>query len=132
MTGNFTVISWNVQGEIGIDDTRLKRQLDFLDNYATDIDCFLFQAVNSEEGSTDAWEGHLGALHDYFKNQEYHVAHTGEWAQHLSDALVQPHANIEGAHNRCNLTASRWPIERKPLTLRNRGEGKPRNSTSHV
>lgn len=127
MTGDFTVLSWNVQGEIGIDDTRMEHQLDFLDDHATNIDCFLFQAVNSEVGLSGNWEGHLGALIDYFRGRDFHVVHTGDWAQELLGSAVQPHADIEGAHNRCNLTASRWPIERRPLTLRNRGDGKPRN-----
>jgi exonuclease III len=39
---------------------------------------------------------------------------------------VQPHADITGTHNRCNVTISRWPIDRRPLTLRNIGDRKPR------
>jgi len=105
----------------------MQRQLDFLDKHAADVDIFLFQAVNYEqEVESEGWGGQLGALCDYFAKDDYYVAHTGDWAQELAESTVQPHADIEGAHNRCNLTVSRWPIERSPLTLRNRGNRKPR------
>lgn len=43
MTECITAASWNVQGEIGISDTRMQRQIDFLETHGTDIDLFLFQ-----------------------------------------------------------------------------------------
>lgn len=125
MTETLTAMSWNVQGEIGIGDVRMQRQLDFLDDHTTDVDLFLFQAVNYKEGPTNSWQGQLGTLLGYFLNRDYHVVHTGDWAQELAESNVQPHADIEGTHNRCNLIASRWPVERRPLTLRNHGNRKP-------
>lgn len=124
---DFSVLSWNVQGEIGIDDDRMEHQLDFLNEHITNVDCFLLQAVNSEEGSTDNWEGQLGTLLDYFRDRQFHVVHSGDWAQELFESTVQPHAGVTSPHNRCNLTASRWPIERRPLSLQNAGGGKPRH-----
>ena len=126
MTGDITAMSWNVRGEIGISDDRMQRQLRFLDDHTTDIDFFSFQAVNYEKGSTGNREGQLGVFLDYFSAHDYHVVHTGDWARELAESSVQPHANIDAPHNRCNLIASRWPIERRPLTLRNHGDRKPR------
>lgn len=126
MTDHCAVMTWNVRGEIGIGETRLRRQLDFLDDQARDVDLFLFQAMNYEERAGGSWKGQLGAFLDYFADRGYYVSHTGDWAVELAESTVQPHADIEGAHNRCNLTASRWPIERRPLPLRNRGDRKPR------
>lgn len=131
MTGAISVLSWNLQGEVGISEDRLQHQLDFLDTHTADIDLFLFQAVNSEEGQPGDWAGHLGALLEYFADRDYHAVHTGDWAQELVASTVQPHAGIEGTHNRCNLTASRWPIERRPLTIRNLGDGIPQNLNSY-
>lgn len=126
MLDDLTVLSWNVQGEIGISADRMDRQLEFLETYTEHVDLFLFQAVNYEQESGERWGGQLGRLYEYFFEADYHVAHTADWAQELADSTVQPHADITGAHNRCNLIASRWPIERRPLTLRNRGNRKPR------
>ena len=39
---------------------------------------------------------------------------------------MQPHADITGSYNWCNLSACRWPIERRQLSLRNRGDRKSR------
>lgn len=119
------LLTWNLQGEVGISKDRLQRQLDFLEEHTTDIDLFLFQAVHSQDGAQGDLSGHMGALLDYFSDRGYHVAHTGDWAQELAASTMQPHADIEGSHNRCNLTASRWPIERRPLPLRPEGEGYP-------
>lgn len=125
MSEGITVLCWNVQGEIGISDTRMDRQLEFLEAYATDVDFFLFQAVNYDLAEGERWEGQLGVLCGYLEEAGYHVVHTGDWAHELMESSVQPHTDIEGTHNRCNLIASRWPIERRPLTLRNEGRGKP-------
>lgn len=127
MTGHLAAISWNLQGEIGITDQRMKEQLDFLDDHTEEVDCFLFQAVNYEEGPDGEWSGQLGALLNYFRDRDYYIVHTGDWANELSESTIQPHSDIQSAHNRCNLTASRWPIERQALTLRNSGNGKPQN-----
>lgn len=126
MPDDLTVLSWNVQGEIGISEDRMHRQLDFLETHTDHVDIFLFQAVNYEQEPAGSWSGQLGALCEYFSERNYHVTHTGDWAQELVESTVQPHTDITGAHNRCNLTASRWPIERRPLRLRNRGNRKPR------
>jgi endonuclease/exonuclease/phosphatase family metal-dependent hydrolase len=126
MTTTLTAMSWNVQGEIGISESRMQRQLDFLDTHTTDIDLFLLQAVHYESDSSGTWHGQLGTLLDYFSTRGFHVTHTGDWAQELRDSTVQPHANITGSHNRCNLIASRWPVDRRPLSLRNQGDRKPR------
>jgi len=121
------VMSWNVQGEIGIGDERMQQQLDVLDAYASDIDIFLFQAVHYERAPDGRWGGQLGRLCDYLSEHGYSLTHTGDWAEELAHSTVQPHADIQSAHNRCNLVASRWPIERRPLRLRNRGNRKPRD-----
>lgn len=71
MTETISAMSWNVQGEIGIGDVRMQRQLDFLDNHTTDIDLFLFQAVNHEEGLKDGWQGQLGEFLTHFSNRDY-------------------------------------------------------------
>lgn len=125
MTTSLTVLSWNVQGETGIRDERLQRQLNFLETQTTDVDVFLLQAVNYEGNPMDGWDGQLGALLDHFSARGYDVVHTADWAKELAESDVQPHAGITGAHNRCNLTASRWSLDRRPLTLRNRGDRKP-------
>ena len=126
MRDRMIVLIWNVQGEIGIGEDRLNRQLEFLDKHTQNVDLFLFQAVNYEQDSEDEWAGQLGAFLEYFSERGFHVAHTGDWAKELAQSAVQPHADITGSHNRCNLTACRWPIERRPLSLRNRGDRKPR------
>jgi|AntDeeMinimDraft_5_1070356.scaffolds.fasta_scaffold01623_3 endonuclease/exonuclease/phosphatase family metal-dependent hydrolase len=120
------VLSWNVQGEIGISDQRMQEQLEFLDTQLLDTDLLLFQAVNYERRDDGDWGGQLDTLTEFLMEHSYSIVHTGDWAEELATSSVQPHANIEGAHNRCNLIASRWPIERRPLTLRNRGDRKPR------
>ena len=66
MPNRITVLSWNVQGEIGISDERMSRQRDFLETHAEDVDIFLFQAVNYEKGPGEGWYGQLGELIDYF------------------------------------------------------------------
>lgn len=120
------VLSWNVQGETGISDQRMQQQLNFLKAHASDIDLLLIQAVSYERTENDGWGGQLGALRDYLAKQNYSIVHTADWAEELATSSVQPHADIVGAHNRCNLIASQWPITRRPLTLRNRGNRKPR------
>ena len=119
-------MSWNVQGEIGISDKRMQQQLDFLQAHALDIDLLLFQAVHYERTEDDGWGGQLRTLHDYLTRHDYAVVHTADWAEELATSNVQPHTDIVGAHNRCNLIASQWPITRRPLTLRNQGNRKPR------
>lgn len=119
-------MSWNVQGEVGISDKRMQQQLSFLQAHASDIDLLLFQAVHYERTEDDGWGGQLGILSDYLTKHGYAIVHTADWAEELATSNVQPHTDIVGAHNRCNLIASQWPITRRPLTLRNRGNGKPR------
>lgn len=131
-TETVTVLTWNIQGEVGVGAERLERQLAFLDRQVGDLDVVLLQAVHYEGSPEDGWEGQLGALIEFFTNHSWHVVHTGDWAHELFHSTVQPHADITGAHNRCNLTASRWPVERTPLRLRNRGEGKPRKLTYYT
>lgn len=126
MTEPMAVMSWNIKGEVGITDERMERQIEFLDTHTTGIDIHLFQAVNYER-TEGGWDGQLGTLLEYFGSRDYHVTHTGDWARELAESTIQPHADIESPHNRCNLIASRWPIERQPLSLRNRGNRKPWN-----
>jgi hypothetical protein len=121
-----TDLSWNVHGEIGISESRMRRQLDFLDARTTDIDLLLLQAANYERSDGTEWSGQLGSLRDYFQNRGYHGTHTGDWARELATSSIQPHADIEAPHTRCNLLASRWPLERRSLTLKNNGDRKPR------
>lgn len=132
MTEHLTVMTWNIQGEIDVADSRIQRQLDFLETHTTDIDIILFQAVNYGQSGSDAWDGQLGALLEYFSTREYHVAHTADWAKELKESNIQPHADIEAAHNRCNLIASQWPLKRQPLSLRNHGNRKPRELTYYT
>lgn len=122
----FSILSWNVNGEGGISDETVDDQLDFLRERASDVDVFLFQAVNYEQVDTEEWGGQLRALHRYFAPQDYDVVHTADWAAELFESEVQPQQDIHGPHDRCNVTASRWPIERTPLSLRDKGEGYPR------
>ncbi|PSQ08526.1 hypothetical protein BRC95_03075 [Halobacteriales archaeon QS_5_68_33] len=77
------VLSWNVQGEIGISDKRMQQQLDFLETHAPDIDLFLFQAVDYERTDDDGWGGQLGALQVYLTKHEYSIVHTADWAEEL-------------------------------------------------
>lgn len=126
MSESLTVLSWNVRGEIGISESRLQRQREFLEQHTDTVDLFLLQAVHYEKVHTGEWDGQLGALHEYFDTRGFHVVHTGDWARELRDSAVPPHADIQSAHNRCNLIASRWPIDRQSMTLRNRGDRKPR------
>lgn len=42
------VMSWNVQGEIGISTERMQQQLETLGRHISEIDVFLFQAVHYE------------------------------------------------------------------------------------
>lgn len=115
-----SVMTWNVNGEGGISDDRMQIQLEFLSENAATVDLLMFQAVNYELEDGGEWGGQLGSLLEYFDadDDQYYWAHTADWAQELYESDVQPHQAIESAHNRCNLTVSRWPIERTPLSLR--------------
>lgn len=128
MMRELTVLTWNLNGETYKGEDWVDRQLEFIDEYCSAVDLFCFQAVNNEERKQDRWAGHLGALLRYFdsKPREYHTVHTGDWARELRETDVQPHTNISGNHNRCNVIVSRWPVERRPLDLRNTGNRKPR------
>ena len=82
----------------------------------------------------------MGAFIEHFDGFErferngtrFDCVHTADWARALFELDVQPHGTVTGPHNRCNLTVSRWPIERTPLTLRNRGDRKPRKLTYYT
>ncbi len=124
MSENITVMTWNLQGEVGASTERIQRQKDFFNKCHQDTDLFLLQAVNYEKRDGD-WGGQLGELKRYFEERDYHCIHTGDWAHELYHTDIQPFHNIRGPFNRCQLTISRWPIERKPLDLRNSGNGKP-------
>jgi endonuclease/exonuclease/phosphatase family metal-dependent hydrolase len=125
MSENITVMTWNVHGEIGASNEKIRRQTKFFDKYHSDTDLFLLQAVNydKEEGG---WTGQLGKFLQYFGGKRgYYCTHTGDWAYELYNTDIQPYHNINAPFNRCNLTVSKWPIDRQPLDLRNRGNGKP-------
>ena len=81
--------------------------------------------MNAEEGAPGRWQGHLGALLAYFSDRGYETIHTGDWAQELAASTGQPHADVSGSHNRCTLTASRWPLERHALSIRPDRAGYP-------
>ena len=127
MRDHLTILSWNLNGETAVSDSQLQGQLQFIEEHCTDVDVFLFQAVRNNTADGE-WDDHLEAFIDYFEGHslEYHVAHTGDWSRELMESDVQPHTDISGTHNRCNVTVSRWPIERQPLDLRNIGHRKPR------
>jgi exonuclease III len=132
MDGTITVCSWNVRGEIGASKERIERQLEFLRTDASGVDVFLFQAVNYERVAEGEWSGQLGAFLRHFESERgFDCVHTGDWAQELSRSTIQPQQNIDAPHNRCTLTAGRWPLERTPLTLRNSGNGYPNELTYH-
>lgn len=54
------VVSWNLQGEIGISDRRMLELLEFVDARFLDSDLLLFQAVNFERTEDGDWGGQLG------------------------------------------------------------------------
>lgn len=120
MDDPISVMTWNLNGERGISDERMQVQLEFLDEHAAVTDIVMFQAVNYEPEDGEQWGGQLGSLLEYFESsdQDYHYAHTADWAHELYESDVQPHQAIESPHNRCNLTVSRCPVERTPLSLR--------------
>ena len=125
MGETITVMTWNVHGEIGASTEKIRRQTKFFDKHHSDTDLFLLQAVNydKEEGG---WTGQLGKFLQYFGGKRgYYCTHTGDWVYELYNTDIQPYHNISAPFNRCNLTVSRWPIDRQPLDLRNRGNGKP-------
>ena len=125
MKQNIRAMTWNVHGEIGAPTEKIQRQTEFFDEHHSDTDLFLLQSVNydKEEGG---WSGQLGEFLRYFGGKrDYYCTHTGDWAHELYNSDVQPYHNIKAPFNRCNLTVSKWPIDRQPLDLRNRGNGKP-------
>lgn len=113
-----SVVTWNINGEVGISDERMEAQLEFLDEKVAETDILMFQAVSYGSEDGEQWGGQLAELLQHFGARGYHCAHTADWAQELYESDVQPHQAIEAPHNRCNLTVSRWPIERTPLSLR--------------
>ena len=131
MSGTITVMSWNVQGEFATGQTRFDRQMAFLDEVVfdgdgLDVDVFLLQAVNYEKDHRSTWGGQLGEFITYFSTEkDYYYEHTADWAHELLHSDVQPYAGITNPFERCSLTISRWPLERRPLTLRNSGDRKP-------
>lgn len=134
MDESISIMTWNANGEIGISDDRMRGQLEFLDEYASEVDIVLFQAVNYEPERGGEWGGQLGSLVEHFERAErdYDHVHTADWAHELSESDVQPHQTIDAPHNRCNLTVSRWPIDRTPLSLRSDGGGFPRKLTYYT
>jgi exonuclease III len=95
-----------------------------------DVDVFCFQAVHYERVGENEWGGQLGAFLRYFESElGFNCVHTGDWARELSRSTIQPQQNIDAPHNRCTLTASRWPLERTPLALRNSENGYPNKLT---
>ena len=125
MSENITVMTWNVHGEIGASTEKIRRQTEFFDKHHSDTDLFLLQAVNYEK-EEGGWTGQLGEFLQYFGGKRgYYCTHTGDWAHELYNSDIQPYHNISAPFNRCNLTVSKWPIDRQPLDLRNRGNRKP-------
>jgi hypothetical protein len=59
-TDTIEVLAWNVQGEIGISDSRMQAQLDFLREHTAGMDIIMFQSVNYEPQSGDEWGGPIG------------------------------------------------------------------------
>lgn len=129
---HWSILSWNVNGEGGISDDKIERQLDFLQEHASDVDVLLFQAVNYERYESKGWEGQLGRFQRFFDQLGHEHVHTADWARELYESEVQPQQDIHGPHDRCNLTASRWPIERKPLSLHEKGPGAPTKLTFYT
>lgn len=124
------IASWNVNGETSVSGSQLQAQLSFLADHAPDLDIIFLQAVRNQETHDDEWDTHLATLINFFEQKlAYHVVHTGDWARELDESEVQPHEGLN--HNRCNLTASRWPIDRRPLSLRNVGNRKPRKLNNY-
>ena len=128
-------MSWNVNGEVGVSEERMKTQLEFLDNCVSDADIFMFQAVDYERQGEGEWGGQLGSLLEHFESiddEDYCFAHTADWAHELAESTVQPHQAINSPHERCNLTVSRFPVKRTPLSLRSDGNGYPQKLTYYT
>lgn len=128
MENSISIISWNINGETTVSDSQQNAQLDFLTEHCSKFDIICLQAVRNEQSGKEDWDEHLDTLLEFFRagQEGFHVEHTGDWANDLQESTVQPHAQISNTHNRCHLTASRWPTERRPLSLRNTGDRKPR------
>ncbi|PSP90046.1 hypothetical protein BRC90_02830 [Halobacteriales archaeon QS_4_69_34] len=124
MTEDITVMTWNTNGDAGVSQKRIRGQKDFFSDHHGDTDLFLLQAVQYATDD-DEKESHFQELKDYFEDRGYHIAHTRDWSNQLRKLDVQPYHNISSPFSRCKITASRWSIDRKPLDLRNRGDGKP-------
>jgi exonuclease III len=125
MVDGISILTWNLNGETRVSNSQLDGQLEFIEEHCSDVDLFLFQAVRNQDSDQDGWDDHLNRLIEYFDSTGYHLVHTGDWARELYESNVQPHADITGTHNRCNVIVSRWPIERQPLDIRNKGDRKP-------
>ena len=124
MSENIAVMTWNTNGDSNISTERIERQKKFFDDLHEDTDLFLLQAVQYAEDNSDG-VNHFEELKQYFEDHNYQITHTRDWNRELLDLSVQPYHNINAPFKRCKITASRWPVDRKPMDLRNKGNGKP-------
>ena len=120
MGNELTVLTWNLNGDAGVSTDRIERQKQFFRDHHHETDLFCLQAVDWTRSD------HFDELIEFFEEEWcYDVTHTRDWNRQLLGLDVQPYHNINGRFKHCLLTASRWPIERNPLDLKNSGSGKP-------
>ena len=110
-------MTWNVQGETTWKPETIEQKIEFIRGLDFQPDVLMLQAVHCAETSETPWQEHLKrwvtrlsdiGLDDY--------VHTLDWAHELHQSNVQPHQSISAFHNRGNIIASSYPIERISLT----------------
>lgn len=120
MSDELTVLTWNLNGEIPVSTERIERQKQFFRDHHRETDLFCLQAVDWTRSD------HFDELVEFFEEEWcYDVTDTRDWNRQLLHLDVQPYHSINGRFKHCLLTASKWPVTRNPLDLKNRGIGKP-------
>ncbi|EMA43111.1 hypothetical protein C449_14072 [Halococcus saccharolyticus DSM 5350] len=120
-------MTWNLHGENHPSRSTIQEQIDFLKEYHQDTDLFLFQAVDYTKKDESEDFSHFQQIKSHFEERDYYTTDNRDWNRQLLNLDVQPYHNINSPFRRCKITASRWPIDREPLDLRNNGNGKPRH-----
>ncbi|MBS3737146.1 hypothetical protein KGY72_08255 [Candidatus Bipolaricaulota bacterium] len=113
-----TVMSWNLQGEVGIGKSRLEEIFEFIKQCFAILegekegtfDLLLLQAVPYDRGP-EVCEG----LKLKLGYPAEGIVDTLDWARSLGNLSCQPHQDLN--HDRGNVTASCWKAERIPLSI---------------
>lgn len=139
MTDTITVMTWNLHGENNPSRETIEEQREFLEEHhhenssskeneppSRDTDLFLLQAIDYTKKDENEDFSHFQQVKKHFEDRGFHTADNRDWNRQLHDLDVQPYHNITSPFKRCKITASRWPLKRKELDLRNNGNGKPR------